>query len=443
MRTRMLCVRRYAGLPGRATVSCVEIGGLDVSLTASVSAAPTIWRRGLAFPHSASRSSLASSSWCTPQRAVFVRFQPTPNDACFKFCVDEMQFLPPNMNTMVFDSTNSYLSPLAHTLLEALPMVEEVTVGTSFVTVKRVDEADMAAAARHFAMKFHQAGRDHGTDEAAAEARSQALQQNIADVLKDDGEAAALRRSGSATFTAPSLSPFDVGGFTVSPSSQDEQVDIGALHSLIAATDWSELKFHVSALLTDHICSGNPHVDPSAPNPHADTVPAEGDSEVVLMIKELMATTIRPQLQDDGGDLRFVGFDPVSGDMRVELLGACRTCTSSKTTLMDLIERTTRHWIPEVKSVKDVSRAASVLKELSARHDRAAEGAPDPSLSSLADQVAGKVDDGLPKANGTVQLSPSATSAPAQAVSGAYKILRKVRASSHGEATTASAAAPS
>ncbi|CAD2217815.1 hypothetical protein AGDE_01529 [Angomonas deanei] len=90
------------------------------------------------------------------------------------------------------------------------------------------------------------------------------------------------------------------------------------------------------------------------------------------MIKELIHTTIRPQLQDDGGDIRFCRFVADGGVMEVEMLGACRTCKSSKTTLVDLIERTTRHWIPEVKEVKQVERA-SAFEQFSADHEAAEE----------------------------------------------------------------------
>jgi len=33
------------------------------------------------------------------------------------------------------------------------------------------------------------------------------------------------------------------------------------------------------------------------------------DSEVVQFIKEIIASRIRPNLQDDGGDAQFVAFD--------------------------------------------------------------------------------------------------------------------------------------
>ena len=35
----------------------------------------------------------------------------------------------------------------------------------------------------------------------------------------------------------------------------------------------------------------------------------DGDSETVAMIKELLDTRIRPTVQEDGGDIVFVGFD--------------------------------------------------------------------------------------------------------------------------------------
>ena len=36
--------------------------------------------------------------------------------------------------------------------------------------------------------------------------------------------------------------------------------------------------------------------------------------EVVAMIKELLDTRIRPTVMDDGGDIRFISFDPETGE---------------------------------------------------------------------------------------------------------------------------------
>lgn len=35
----------------------------------------------------------------------------------------------------------------------------------------------------------------------------------------------------------------------------------------------------------------------------------QDDSETVAMIKELLETRIRPAVQDDGGDIEYIGFD--------------------------------------------------------------------------------------------------------------------------------------
>lgn len=40
-----------------------------------------------------------------------------------------------------------------------------------------------------------------------------------------------------------------------------------------------------------------------------DTTIKEEDSEVVAMIKELLDTRIRPSIQDDGGDVEYIGFE--------------------------------------------------------------------------------------------------------------------------------------
>lgn len=302
---------------------------------------------------------------------------------------------------MVFDRSNDYQSPLAHALLANLPMVEEVTIGPTFVTVKRVEDEDTEAAARYFALQFHGVQSFEGVyEEATTAARSQALQHRVTEAMCEEESAIednSSTTSSAGTQEAPTISspspshteatktsvdPFDVGGFTVTPSTQDEQIDEAALQSLIAATDWSELKFHVSALLTDHLSSGEPHISRDAPHPHADTLPVEGDSDIVLMIKELISTTIRPQLQHDGGDIRLVRFVVEEGCMEVEMLGACRTCKSSKTTLVDVIERTTRHWIPEVMTVKDVTKSTSTFEKFIAEQYNRERQTPSPTVAT-------------------------------------------------------------
>ena len=78
------------------------------------------------------------------------------------------------------------------------------------------------------------------------------------------------------------------------------------------------------------------------------------DSEVVQCIKELIKEQVRPMVQRDGGDVRFLHFNDKSGIVSLTMLGACRSCPSSKNTLKDGIERVMQHFLPEVKEVVEV-----------------------------------------------------------------------------------------
>ncbi|CAJ1014673.1 Scaffold protein Nfu/NifU N terminal/NifU-like domain containing protein, putative [Leishmania shawi] len=84
-----------------------------------------------------------------------------------------------------------------------------------------------------------------------------------------------------------------------------------------------------------------------------DTEPNEDDDEVILAVKELLATRIRPMLRADGGNVRFIDMD--EGTVFLLLEGACKSCPSSHITLKSGIERMLMHWIPEVVEVQEVS----------------------------------------------------------------------------------------
>lgn len=94
-----------------------------------------------------------------------------------------------------------------------------------------------------------------------------------------------------------------------------------------------------------------------------DTEPDEDDDEVVLAVKELLATRIRPMLRADGGNVRFIDMD--EGTVFLLLEGSCKSCPSSHITLKSGIERMLMHWIPEVVEAQEVSDevAADILSE--------------------------------------------------------------------------------
>lgn len=63
---------------------------------------------------------------------------------------------------------------------------------------------------------------------------------------------------------------------------------------------------------------------------------------------------IRPQLQADGGDIRFVEITP-ENVVKVELQGACGSCPHSKITLKHGVEATLKKYVPEVTAVEDIN----------------------------------------------------------------------------------------
>jgi len=64
--------------------------------------------------------------------------------------------------------------------------------------------------------------------------------------------------------------------------------------------------------------------------------------------------TIRPTLQADGGDVKFVGFDEKTGVAQVSLLGMCTHCPMAQITLKQGIEVEVKKMVPEVKEVVGV-----------------------------------------------------------------------------------------
>jgi Fe-S cluster biogenesis protein NfuA len=63
--------------------------------------------------------------------------------------------------------------------------------------------------------------------------------------------------------------------------------------------------------------------------------------------------SVRPFLQQDGGDVQFVRFLP-SGVLEVRWLGTCARCPMSMLTLRAGVERTLMRDLPEVRRVEAV-----------------------------------------------------------------------------------------
>jgi Fe-S cluster biogenesis protein NfuA len=76
------------------------------------------------------------------------------------------------------------------------------------------------------------------------------------------------------------------------------------------------------------------------------------DADIVMQIRELIETRVRPQVAEDGGDIVYRGFR--QGTVFLEMQGACSGCPSSTMTLKMGIESLLKYYVPEVLDVRAV-----------------------------------------------------------------------------------------
>ena len=112
-------------------------------------------------------------------------------------------------------------------------------------------------------------------------------------------------------------------------------------------TDWIMLKPMILAVMMEHFSTGQPVVLESFFKTEA---PSDLDNEIVVQIKELIASRVRPMVQMDGGDIEFDRFE--DGIVYLQMKGACSGCPSSTATLKSGIETMLKHFIPEVQEVR-------------------------------------------------------------------------------------------
>lgn len=115
--------------------------------------------------------------------------------------------------------------------------------------------------------------------------------------------------------------------------------------------DWAHLKPGILGAIMEHFQSGQPVIEGEAGTVAHASHDAE-DDEIVVQIKELLDTRVRPAVAQDGGDITFHGFD--RGVVYLHMQGACAGCPSSTMTLKMGIENLLRHYIPEVTEVRPV-----------------------------------------------------------------------------------------
>jgi Fe-S cluster biogenesis protein NfuA len=118
--------------------------------------------------------------------------------------------------------------------------------------------------------------------------------------------------------------------------------------------DWSVVKPAVLGTIMDHFLSGAPVLENEQALQTNETEEFfdEKDAETVEVIKELLATRVRPAVAMDGGDIIFQGFK--DGVVYLKMQGACAGCPSSSATLKNGIENLLRHFVPGVEEVQQI-----------------------------------------------------------------------------------------
>ena len=77
------------------------------------------------------------------------------------------------------------------------------------------------------------------------------------------------------------------------------------------------------------------------------------DKEVIRKIKKALQE-IRPFLEADGGDINFIELTE-DWVVKVELTGACSSCSVSMMTLKNGVEVAVKNAVPKVKKVIEIS----------------------------------------------------------------------------------------
>ncbi len=114
------------------------------------------------------------------------------------------------------------------------------------------------------------------------------------------------------------------------------------------AKEWYLLKPSILGFIMEHFTAGRPVLSA----PRAPTHVGDDEDEIVVQIRELLDTRVRPFVAQDGGDIVYHKFE--DGVVFLTMQGACAGCPSSTATLKLGIENMLRHYIPEVVEVRAV-----------------------------------------------------------------------------------------
>lgn len=112
--------------------------------------------------------------------------------------------------------------------------------------------------------------------------------------------------------------------------------------------NWAVMKPPILTAIMEYFSAGH---SAAAHAPSGAEMPPDGDP-VVARIRDLLDHKIRPAVAQDGGDITFHSFE--DGVVYLNLKGSCAGCPSSSMTLKAGVENMLRHYVPEVREVRQI-----------------------------------------------------------------------------------------
>jgi Fe-S cluster biogenesis protein NfuA len=121
----------------------------------------------------------------------------------------------------------------------------------------------------------------------------------------------------------------------------------------IENVEWEDIKSKILTSIVDHFQSNQPILNDESGTIHHASHDGP-NSKIIIQIKELLDTRVRPAVAQDGGDITFHGFE--EGIVYLHMQGACAGCPSSTMTLKMGIENLLKHYIPEILEVRPIAQ---------------------------------------------------------------------------------------
>ena len=114
--------------------------------------------------------------------------------------------------------------------------------------------------------------------------------------------------------------------------------------------NWAVMKPPILTAIMEHFTANRPVLAESSVE--ASPAAIDESNPIIAKIRDLLDHKIRPAVAQDGGDITFHSYE--DGIVYLNLKGSCAGCPSSSMTLKAGVENMLRHYVPEVREVRQI-----------------------------------------------------------------------------------------